>query len=295
MENFVEKQFLFNTILNKIVDNNKSSHAYILVSEDDELLKITSILLGKALICPNKFSTNCTKCNICKRIDEQEYLDLRIINPTNNVIKKQDIINLRDSFISDSLEGKNMVYIINKAEYLGVSAANSILKEPDINCVGIFTTNNLSNMLETIKSRCQIIKLNNSQELFGIDYVKKYCDCTEELINCALEFVYDLETNQKNLITKKMDSFINVIDTRMQLLFFMNIILLIYFDKLNLLVLKKNKYFIDNDIFDKIVINDEKIIVNKITYILNEINKIDYNINILLFLSNFVIEIGEIK
>ena len=297
MENFVDKQIKFNTIINKIIVNNKLSHAYILVSENDELLRETSMLLSKVVICPKSFSKQCNVCNICKRIDNDEYLDLRIVNPVNNIIKKKDIIDLRDSFVSNSLEGKNMVYIINKAEYLGVSAANSILKfleEPDINCVGIFTTNNLSNVLDTIKSRCQIIKLNNNIKDSGYDYVKKYCNCNDELINYAIEFVYEIEKNTKKVITKSLNEAINFIDSRQMLLSFMNVLLFIYFDKLNMIVLKQKKYFMDNNNFDKIIINDKDIILEKMIYILKQIEKLDCNVNIMLFLSNFIIEIGEL-
>ena len=119
MENFIKNQGKFNVILDKIINSNKNNHAYMLVSTDEQALDEASLLLAKALICPNNFSLNCNNCNICKRIDNKEYTELKIILPTNNIIKKQEILDLRSQFQTKALEGKNMVYIIKNAEYLG--------------------------------------------------------------------------------------------------------------------------------------------------------------------------------
>lgn len=80
------------------------------------------------MICPYKYKENCNNCNICSRIDNNIFSELKIINPVNGVIKKESIIELRNDFQTQSIEGKNEVYIINDAECLNQSSANAILK-----------------------------------------------------------------------------------------------------------------------------------------------------------------------
>lgn len=295
METYVENQAIFNTIINKIITNNTSVGAYILVCNSDKLLNKTSNCLSKALICPNKYQKNCNNCNICKQIDNLEYPELKIIKPVNNNIKKSDVLELRNEFQTLSLNGKNRVYIINHAEYLGVSAANSILKfleEPEGNVVGIFTTNNLSGVLETIKSRCQIIKLNNVNSKQGLEYVKEYCLCDDVIIEKALDFAYIIENNEDDLLVK-IDDINTQMDSKEKLLSFFNVLLLIYMDKLNKIIFEKINYFNNSDKFDSILINDKNLVISRINIILKNIQKLRYNVNSVLFLANFVIELKE--
>ena len=297
MENYLNRQLKFNNIVEKLIANNKSVNAYILVADDLDLLKQASIILAKVLVCPKKYKLNCNECNICKRIDNNEFSELEIINPINRIIKKSSIIDVRERFKTKSIEAKNQVYIINQAEYLGSSAANSILKfleEPDSNSVAIFTTINLSLVLETIKSRCQVIKLNNIDDTQGIDYVKKYAKCDEKLIDITLDFIYEIENNYSNSITI-VNEVVEKITEKETLQSMFNIMFLIYMDKLNLLLFDKEKYFNNSNKFNEIVLKDKENIMQKIVFILDNIPKINYNINNLLFLSNFVIEMGEIN
>ena len=160
----IKNQPVLSKIFNKIRKTNNNVQAYMLVGEDKEKIEEYAILLSKILICPHVYEENCNKCNICKRIDENNYGELKIIKPINRIIKKESIIELRDYFRTESIEGKNEVYIINDAETLNVAAANAILKfleEPDSNAVAIFTTTNLDSVIKTITSRCQLIKTNN--------------------------------------------------------------------------------------------------------------------------------------
>lgn len=297
MKKYIENQQNFNTILNKIINNNVSVQAYILVGDINQT-NIASILLSKVLMCPNTFDNDCTKCNICKKIDNNDFIDLKIVEPENNIIKKEKVLELRNEFQTKSFEGKSRVYIIKQAEYLGNSAANSILKfleEPESNVVGIFTTNNLSKVIGTIKSRCQIIKLNNTNNSYDEDYIKNYCKCDEEMIVKALQFVYDLEIDYKKIIKNDINNLSLYLENKQKLTSFFNLLSLIYSDLLNKLVLENIKYFKQNDYFDKIDVKNKEILTEKILCISNNFEKISFNVNSILFLTNFVIEMGEIN
>ena len=62
------------------------------------------------------------------------------------------------------------IYIIKECDKMNLQTANSILKfleEPADNIIAILMTNNISKLLETIVSRCQLIRLNNTKSTLG--------------------------------------------------------------------------------------------------------------------------------
>ena len=195
----IEKQRILSKILTKINLSSVNSQAYILYSEEEKMLEEYSLLLSKILICPNIYNNNCE----FYRISHNSYADLKKIESVNNVIKKEEILNLRNEFNKNSLEGKNRVYIIKNVEKLNSAAANALLKfleEPESNIVAVFTTTNIDLVMKTILSRCQVIKLNNINKKMGIEYVKKVSFLEEEQITNVLDYFFDIENIRINII-----------------------------------------------------------------------------------------------
>ena len=182
----IEKQPILSKILSKLNNSLVGAQAYLLVGDDEDNLEKYSLIFSKILICPEKYTDNCSKCNICSRIKSGNFGELNIIKPVNNVIKKEEILSLKEKFKTKSIEGKNQVYIINNVDTLNSSAANSLLKfleEPDdTNTIAIFTTTNINSVISTIVSRCQVVRLNNEQLKKGVKYIKKITFLTEEEI-----------------------------------------------------------------------------------------------------------------
>src|SRR5699024_10533471 len=82
--------------------------------------------------------------------------------------KKDQIINLRKEFTYTAYEQGKKVYIIVNAERLTTQSANRILKyleEPDQDITAILLTDNGQGMLNTIRSRCQIIDMKPLDEM----------------------------------------------------------------------------------------------------------------------------------
>lgn len=298
-ELYFRNQPILNKLGNNIVNNLNYCQAYILVSENQELLKNYSIELSKMLICPKKFSKNCLKCNICKRIDDKNYSELVEINPINNIIKKQEIINVREKFNKYSMEGKSQVYIINNIEFLGQSAANSILKfleEPDSNTVAIFTTANLSKVLETIKSRCQIIKLNNLSYKTGKDYILDFCNCSSENLEKYLQVIYLINQESNLSLIYLKTTFKELFQSKEDLTILLKIMILLYKDCINYLINDNFEYFDKNDNIMQVVTKENiNLISKKITLLLNLNEELMYNVNINLFLDNLIIRMGELN
>ena len=294
----INNQPILQRVINNINTKEINSQAYILSGTSLECLEKYSILLSKVLICPKNYSENCSKCNICDRINDNSYTELKVIKPNNGIIKKEEIINIRNEFQTSSIEGRNQVYIINEVEKLNVSAANSILKfleEPDSNTVAIFTTTNIGSVISTIVSRCQIININD-RNCEGLDYVISACNFLEEDIDNVVEFFDSIEKdasyalcNINNLVLEKYNS-------KELIKNFMNVLILIYSDILNYNYFGEFKYF-KKYIKLKNHAKNQKIenTIKKISFLLENIEKLDYNMNVLLFMDNLLIWIGAIN
>lgn len=294
----VEKQPVLSRILNKINNTSVSVQAYVLVGANRDNLKEYALLLSKVLICPHKYSINCSACNICSRINSGNFGELKIIEPTNGIINKEKIIKLRDAFQTRSIEGKKQVYIINNAEALNLSAANSLLKfleEPESNTVAIFTTTNLNAVINTVVSRCQIIKLNNTNTEKGMHFIENISNLNPEQINHVLDYLFVIENNMVKAITLVKELYLDEFSSKDLLKSSFLVILLAYKDALNYKTFQKMEYF-NGETGIKNIANSQtiEILIKKTKFILENIHKLEYNVNITLFISDVLIGIGEI-
>lgn len=297
-EVIIEKQPVLSKILNKINRSSVNTQAYLLVGRSKEKLNSYVLTLSKVLICPNKYEENCKNCNICRRIDEGVFGELKIIAPVNKVIKKDAVISLRDAFQTRSIEGKNLVYIINDVDALNSSAANSLLKfleEPSGNTVAIFTTTNYNMVMDTIVSRCQVIKVNNELDTNKENLIKQITGLEQENIDKVISMLLDVELKPTMAMAKMKEDFLSVFSDREQLQRAVLTIILIYKDILNYKVCGNLEYFNKESL--KNIIDNQKIdvLTKKITFVLENMNKLDYNVNTLLFMDNLLIGIGEIQ
>lgn len=134
------KKYLTNSI-----NKNKINHAYMFEGIDG---------IGK-----KKFSQELSKILL-----ESDYIDndpdYINIYPDGNSIKIAQIRNLQTDIIVKPHK-KYKIYIINQAESMTIEAQNALLKtleEPPEYAIMILITNNKEALLDTIKSRCEIIK-----------------------------------------------------------------------------------------------------------------------------------------
>jgi DNA polymerase-3 subunit delta' len=105
------------------------------------------------------------------KIDNHNYHDLITINGYDGAIKKEEINNIIRTFSNSALESEGIkFYVIHGIENATHSAINSLLKfleEPAVNTYAILTTRALQKVLETIRSRCQVYRLNSNIDEFS--------------------------------------------------------------------------------------------------------------------------------
>ncbi len=117
----------------------------------------------KLLNCQEKdFSKRpCQKCLPCKLIEKENYPDFILITPNKGDIQISQIRDLQSNLnITPQLSNFKAV-IIDKAERLNKQSQNCLLKileEPKGKVLLIFITSCLKSLLDTVRSRCQVLR-----------------------------------------------------------------------------------------------------------------------------------------
>ena len=143
-----------------ILEQGQLNHAYLFSGNFGSLEM--ALFLSKSLFCSEKNGIfPCEKCRNCKLIEQEEFPDVTMIKPQNQVIKTERIRELVGQFSQSGIENQRQVFIIEQAEKMHVNAANSLLKvieEPQSEIYIFFLTDDEEQMLSTIRSRTQIFQ-----------------------------------------------------------------------------------------------------------------------------------------
>ena len=143
-----------------ILEQGQLNHAYLFSGNFGSLEM--ALFLSKSLFCSEKTGIfPCEKCRNCKLIEQEEFPDVTMIKPQNQVIKTERIRELVSQFSQSGIENQHQVFIIEQAEKMHVNAANSLLKvieEPQSEIYIFFLTDDEEQMLPTIRSRTQIFQ-----------------------------------------------------------------------------------------------------------------------------------------
>lgn len=147
-------------LMNSLV-KNRLAHAYLFHGPRGTGKKDAAKLLAKSFFCLNRNGAEpCHECRECSRIHSGNHPDVHWIEPDGQSIKKDQILHLQKEFTYTGLESNKKVYVIHEADTMTVNASNRLLKfleEPGKQTVAILLTENSQSILNTIRSRCQII------------------------------------------------------------------------------------------------------------------------------------------
>lgn len=138
---------------------NRVAHAYLLDGPKGTGKVDTAYLFVKNYFCEQLNNTEpCLECNNCRRIESKNHPDVFFIEPDGLSIKKEQIQSIQKESSFSGFESEKKVFIINQADKMSASAANSLLKfieEPNKGTIVILITEEVHRMLDTIISRCQ--------------------------------------------------------------------------------------------------------------------------------------------
>ena len=305
LEKYMDEQRVATTLLKKSIQNNKIVQAYLFYSDDIDYIYKYAKDFSKEIITKDLD----TKDNICKKIDEDIYSELKIVEPISNNIKKEQLIDLQKEVQNKPIEGNKIVYIIKNCEKLTAASSNSILKfleEPADDIVAILLTDNISYVLPTIKSRCQVVNFNrikkdkneNTYDLFYnlLIFDNSDPDDINKKIDAVVNFIENIETKGINEFIY-IKNIWDVIKNQQEYNIFVSIMIYFYMDVLYSKIGKEIKYMYNfTDIVDlvksKNTLND---IIDKI-YVLEQA-KLEgtNNVNNKLLLDKIIIELGGEK
>lgn len=275
--------------LNRIIEyyhENKLSHAYLIETNNLEICFSDLKKVIKQILCQNGYTDECSKCNICNLLDNSNLPSFIVVEPDGKNIKKEQVIELKSRFSSLPVFTKENIYVIKEAEKLNSSSANTMLKfieEPEDHIIGFFITNNINNVINTIRSRCEIIRV-------------KYIDDTEEIlsnpyIDVLYKYLQKIELEKEYTIMYNKNILLKEYQEREEIKKIFWLMLVIYKKCLNL----ENEQQETSEFKEKFsfLINQEKSeLLKKIKIIVEYIDQLNYNVNIELFLDKFVMELS---
>ena len=178
--------------LNEKILNNFSGkrvpHAIIIEgfsSEEDDIRLAIAKIISAFLMCKSENEKPCFNCNSCNKIFADNHPDVIKIGD-NGLAKSFHIDKIRelrqDVFIIPN-ESNYKVYILDYSDNMTVAAQNALLKvleEPPKSVMFILICKSSKNLIQTIKSRCQIFSFEINENKM---YDKKTEDCVKDIIN----------------------------------------------------------------------------------------------------------------
>lgn len=180
------------------------------------------------------------------------------------------------------------------------SAANSILKfleEPEGNIVAILLTDNAYGVLETIRSRCQILRLKESnikKENNQIENIKKILniEIEDEKIEKIIEFVNYYEAHHLDTILYMSKIWNEYIKIKDEIIIAFDIMIMYYKDILNYKITQKLEIFEETKEIKNITNNNKiNVLCEKINTLSKQKQNIKYNANTNLLMDKLIIEL----
>lgn len=287
LEQLRENQQLFYEQAIVPLNSGRINHAYLIETNNNEDELVDTYLnefYKQLLICGLNESNEVgiSKEKLINLLENKSYPDLLEIKPENNVIKKEQLLEMMEKFSNKSVYGTYQIYVIHHAEMLNLSSANTILKfleEPENNIIAVLLSTHRYKVLPTILSRCTVMTL--KQEKSNV-----------------------IDVNDNQILIKLLNNLL--IDTEPLIILFNDYYESLFQTKeLSLDTLKKIskilQYYIQTNNLSSLSIKSSDINLNKfqlleIVSIIDEFSvKLQYNVNIKLWLDSLLIKLTEVK
>lgn len=154
------------------IEKNRLSHLYLLSGKAGAAkTKIVKEIAYEIFKHDNDYK------ELKQQLDNENHPNFLYISKDGQGIKKEQVLNLQTEFSKTSLVKGKRVYVIEAAETMSLAAANSLLKfleEPkDEETIGFLMTDDENMVLQTIRSRAQVIRIEDNYEHVFIDLLVK--------------------------------------------------------------------------------------------------------------------------
>jgi len=148
MDDLQMKQPDIINFLTKSLQDDRLVHAYLFFGGNHSEKIATAKYFAKLVLGNDEVTANL--------VDNNEHANVITIRPDGKNIKKEQIVFLKTEISKKSIENKSKIYVIDGADKMSISAANSLLKfleEPAPNIHIILIAQSKEVLLPTITSR----------------------------------------------------------------------------------------------------------------------------------------------
>lgn len=162
------KEYLIKSIKEKHI-----LHSYLFIGTEGVGKLLIAKEFAKSILCLEESDDECT-CKSCISFKGNNNPDFYLINESGENIKIDTIRKITSKIIEKPIVSKRKVYIINDFEKMTKEAQNSLLKtleEPPEFITMILISSNENIILNTIKSRCMILKFKNIEDDVLYDFL----------------------------------------------------------------------------------------------------------------------------
>jgi DNA polymerase-3 subunit delta' len=153
-------------MLKKHVVNGTPRHAYLFAGPPGLGRRTLALRFAQALNCPTPVETGipCGQCRDCKQIESMHHADLAVVQADSEggTLKVDQIREARRMLTLKPYQASYRVALFLRFQEANDNAANALLKtleEAPSYAILILTADNLEQLLPTIVSRCEVLRL----------------------------------------------------------------------------------------------------------------------------------------
>jgi DNA polymerase-3 subunit delta' len=153
-------------LLAEHIARQQERHAYLITGPQGVGRRTLALHFAQGLNCQNPPAAGqpCLRCSTCRRIEAMQHPDLTIVQAEHEgeVLRIDQVRELQHSLALAPYEARYRVALLLRFEEAHSSAANAMLKtleEPPAQVVVMITATSAEDLLPTIVSRCEVIRL----------------------------------------------------------------------------------------------------------------------------------------
>lgn len=161
--------------------SGRLAHAYLFVGSAYIGKSETALTIAKMFCCEDRPQGDeyfCDQCSSCKKIDASCHPDIHFVDSDfGEPIKIESVRGLLEQVKLRPFMSKKKIFIVKNVENITIEGSNALLKtleEPVGDSLIILTTSVPENNLDTIKSRCHMIRFLSETQKKLSENIKKY-------------------------------------------------------------------------------------------------------------------------
>lgn len=135
------------------------SHAYMVAGKDGSGRGLVLAKLAQKALCENPAEDACGVCNSCRKFEEKIHPDFNVYGAVK-ALSVEAVRDLKKDAQRTPNDSKRSVYVLCHADEMNPASQNALLKlleEPPSHALFILVVGESAGVLETIKSRCQLL------------------------------------------------------------------------------------------------------------------------------------------